>query len=60
MTDRSEASRALAKVIAYQNVGNEAQAGDWLVTLLNTLGYPTTYAVLSQTATVTIDLAKAK
>ncbi len=40
MTDRTEAARALAKIIAYQNVGNEQAAANWLKALINALGYP--------------------
>ncbi len=35
--DRSEVSRALAKAIAYKNVGNDAQAREWAIKLVNLL-----------------------
>ncbi len=40
MTDRTEAARCMAKVIAYQAVGNDQAAANWLKALLYSLGYP--------------------
>lgn len=37
--DRTEASRALAKVIAYRQCGKEAEAREWLARLTRSLGY---------------------
>lgn len=37
--DRSEANRALAKVIAYQSCGKDDDAHEWFETLRRTLGY---------------------
>ena len=35
--DRSEASRALAKAIAYKNCGKQAQAEEWAIELVHLL-----------------------
>lgn len=37
--DRSECNRALAKVIAYQNVGKQREAKQWFRDLAQLLGY---------------------
>jgi hypothetical protein len=37
--DRTEANRALAKVIAYRNCGKEAEAKAWFNKLASELGY---------------------
>jgi hypothetical protein len=37
--NRSEVSQALAKVIAYKNVGKEAEARQWAEKLAKLLGY---------------------
>ena len=38
MIDRTEASRALAKVIAYDNVGQDAKRDYWIKVLTEMLG----------------------
>lgn len=37
MIDRAEASRALAKVIAYANVGKDFEADVWMIKLIKLL-----------------------
>jgi hypothetical protein len=37
MVDRSEASRALAKAIAYKNCGKDADANTWAIELVRIL-----------------------
>lgn len=37
MIDRSEVSRALAKAIAYKNVGKDREANEWAIALIRSL-----------------------
>jgi len=43
MSDRKAANTALAKVLAYQQCGQEAKARQWMRQLMRELGYDGTF-----------------